>query len=443
MAEETTRSQPHRKILLIIIAVLILVVIVAAGIYALSGSSRLNRQLADLRSRGLPTNGEELNAYYAVPSDVSDTTELWTAATRAIANANINSRVQGIPIIGQGPTPVPPPGEEWAELEVSRAFLKDLDNEMQLITRAAEAGGMARYPVDFTAGYSAILTAQQETRTLARLLTLNAHVHAHDGLRSETLKDVTAIFAVSDSLRGESILISQLLRIAIHAMGCELTADMLPHCKWNDAELEDLQIAISLANFRSEMQTAFQGELAMCLDAIDGFPPPQILFRDANKSKAIHLLAESAEGLETSWLEALSRCQKVDSELKAMSANTFSRMTCISASLILPALQQEINSGIRADARQNCCIAVIAAQRYRLQHGMLPKTLADLNDFIPDEDPSKSTRLIDPFDEQPLRFKASGDSVIIYSIGDNRVDNGGDVENERPLDGDHGYSISE
>jgi hypothetical protein len=70
--EEATRLQPRRKILRVIIAVLGLVVIVAAGIYGLSGSSRLNRQLADLRSRGLPTNGEELNAYYAVPSDVAE-----------------------------------------------------------------------------------------------------------------------------------------------------------------------------------------------------------------------------------------------------------------------------------------------------------------------------------------------------------------------------------
>ena len=247
--EETTLSQPRRKSRVVALAVLILVVIVAAVIYGLFGTSRLDRQLADLRSRDLPTNGEELNAWYTVPSDVRDTTVEWTAATKAIANANIDSRAQGIPIVGLGPKPIPPPGEAWAELETSRTLLKELDNELQLVMLAADAGGMARYPVDFTAGYNAILTVQHETRTMARLLTLNAHVHAHDGQTLETFKDVTAIFSVSDSLRGEPIVVSQLVRISIHTVGCELTVDLLPHVQWTDIELHDLQIAIGKPTF--------------------------------------------------------------------------------------------------------------------------------------------------------------------------------------------------
>jgi len=441
--KEATRSRPRRKILLIALAVLIFIISLAAGLYGLSSSSRLNQQLADLRSRSLPTNGAELNAYYAVPPDVRDTTEQWTIAISAIGNANIYSRAQSIPLVGEGPTPVPPPGEEWAELEASRSFLKELDHEIQLIMQAADAGGMARYPIDFTAGYNTILPAQQETRTLARLLSLSAHVHAHDGQDLETLKDASAIFAVSESLRGDPVLISQLIRIAVHAIGCELVADMLPHCDWTDTELQNLQITIGRADFRSEMRIAFHGELALCLDAIDRFPYPQSMFRGANKIKAIELLAKSTEGLETSWPEALKSHQKVDSEFKALTANEFSRLTYMTLIQILPALQQAIHSGIRAEARQNCAIATIAANRFRLQHGKLPTSLADLQDLIPDEDPSKSSRLIDPFDEQPLRFKTSENGVIIYSIGENNADDGGDVDNALRVPADLGYLISE
>lgn len=145
MADETTRSQPPRKTRVVALAVLILVVIFAAVIYGLFGTSRLERQLADLRSRSLPTNGEELNAWYTVPADLSDTTTLWTAATRTIETSRINKRALGIPLFAKGLTPIPPPREEWAELEISRAFLKDLDQEIQLIRDTANAGGMARY----------------------------------------------------------------------------------------------------------------------------------------------------------------------------------------------------------------------------------------------------------------------------------------------------------
>ena len=66
-------------------------------------SSRLNQRIADLRSQGLPTNAVELNAYYAVPPDVTDTTELWVAATTAVKNAGIEQRTAKIPIVGLGP----------------------------------------------------------------------------------------------------------------------------------------------------------------------------------------------------------------------------------------------------------------------------------------------------------------------------------------------------
>jgi hypothetical protein len=167
------------------------------------------------------------------------------------------------------------------------------------------------------------------------------------------------------------------------------------------------------------------------------------MFRSANKSKAIGLWAESTEGLETSWQEALTRQKTVDAELKTMAASSVSRLTYKSLIKIVPSVSRCINAGIKAEARQNCCIATIATHRYRLKHGTLPDTLTDLQDFLPDEGLSKSSRLVDPFDGRPLRFKASGDSVVIYSVGENKVDDDGDIENKDPEAGDLGYLISE
>ena len=441
MNENATRVQSRKRLLMAGVCAVVLISLVLLGLFSMFSSSRLHQKIAALRSQGLPTNAVELNAYYSVPPDVTDTSELWIAATTAVKNAGIDQRAAKIPIVGSGPTPVPEPGEDWAELEISRTFLKELDGELQLIRRAADAGGMARYPVDFTSGLNAVLSGIQEIRVIARLLTLSAHVHAHDREDSKALKDVTGICAVSDSLRGDPILISQLVRIATHAIGCELTADMLPHCDWTDEELETLQAAIGRADFRREMLTAFYGERAQCLTAID--TSPGILFRNDNRLKVIELIGESANGLETSWLDATKRYQKTDAELKTMSASMISRMKYMSIMLMLPALQQAVNSGTRAEARQNCAIVTIAAYRYRLQHGTLPKSLTDLKDLIPGDASEKSSRLIDPFDGQSLRFKSNSGRVLIYSIGDNKVDDGGDIANEKPQPGDLGYSVAE
>ena len=441
MNEHTRNAQSRKRLLMAGVSAVVLISLVSLGLFSIFSSSRLNQRLADLRSRGLPTNAVELNAYYSVPPDVTDTTELWVAATTAIKNAGIEQRVAKIPIVGLGPTPVPEPGKEWAELEISRTFLEELDGELQHIRRAADARGMARYPVDFTLGLNAVLTAIQEVRTVARLLTLRAHVHAHDGEDSETFKDVTAIFTVSDSLRGNPIVISQLERIATHAIGCELTGDMLPHCQWTDEELESLQVALGRADFRQELRTAFHGELANCLTTLE--MTPAIPFRGENKLKAIELLEEFTDGLGTSWLDATTRHQKIDAELKTISANMISRMKYMSMMQMLPALQTAVNAGMRAEARQNCAIVTIAACRHRFQHGTLPNSLTDFKDLIPGDASVKSLRLIDPFDGQSLRFKSDNGRVLIYSIGNNKVDEGGDIANERLLEGDLGYSVAE
>lgn len=424
-----------------VVSAVVLISLVSLGLFSIFSSSRLNQRIADLRSRGLPTNTVELNDYYSVPPDVIDTTELWIAATTAVKNAGIEQRAAKIPIVGLGPTPVPEPGKEWAELEISRTFLEELDGELQHIRRAADAGGMARYPVDFTSGWNAVLTAIQEIRVIARLLTLSAHVHAHDGQGSKVLNDVATIFAVSDSLRGEPLLVSQLYRISVHSAACFQAIDLIPHCQWTDEELQRLQIAIGRARFREEMLTAFHGELANCLTQID--TSPGFLFHDANRLKAIELFGNSAEGLETSWLEATKRQQRIDGELKTMSASMISRLMFSNVALMLPALRGATSSGNQAEARQNCAIVTIAAYRYRFQHGALPMSVTDLKNLIPGDAAEKASRVIDPFDGQSLRFKSDNGCLLIYSIGYNKVDDGGDIATEKPQPGDLGYSVAE
>ena len=89
------RKRKQRRIMGLFAVPLILLVAVAA--YAMFGTSQLDREIATLRSQGLPTNTSELNAFYSVPTGVTDTTELWTAAVSAVAAANIEQRAANLP----------------------------------------------------------------------------------------------------------------------------------------------------------------------------------------------------------------------------------------------------------------------------------------------------------------------------------------------------------
>jgi hypothetical protein len=66
--------------------------------------------------------------------------------------------------------------------------------------------------------------------------------------------------------------------------------------------------------------------------------------------------------------------------------------------------------------------AVVALKRYQLRHAALPSDLAALVPEFLTEPP------MDYMDGKPLRYKLSGnDSFVLYSVGVNCVDDGGDA----------------
>jgi hypothetical protein len=79
-----------------------------------------------------------------------------------------------------------------------------------------------------------------------------------------------------------------------------------------------------------------------------------------------------------------------------------------------------------------CAQAALAAERFRLAQGRLPDSL---NALMPNYLPELP---IDPFDGQPLKFRATDEGITIYSIYENEQDDEGRVEEgpgeECPLD---------
>jgi hypothetical protein len=88
--------------------------------------------------------------------------------------------------------------------------------------------------------------------------------------------------------------------------------------------------------------------------------------------------------------------------------------------MLLPGLQGVAQRFARFEARRRAAATAIAVERFRLAHdGHLPATLDELKPQFLTEVPK------DPFDGQPLRFKPLATGFVVYSIGANRVDDGG------------------
>jgi hypothetical protein len=101
--------------------------------------------------------------------------------------------------------------------------------------------------------------------------------------------------------------------------------------------------------------------------------------------------------------------------------------------LLLPATQKVAEAGRRSMACARSMHTLLGCERYRLKHGKWP---AKLDDLVPAYIPEVPK---DPFDGKPMRFKRWADGIVVYSVGRNELDDGGDVAS--PDLKDYGYRL--
>jgi hypothetical protein len=91
-----------------------------------------------------------------------------------------------------------------------------------------------------------------------------------------------------------------------------------------------------------------------------------------------------------------------------------------------------MSSGFAAAATRHlaelrCATAALAVARYRLAQGAWPRALAALVPAYLPEAPK------DPYDGQPLRYRRTGDGVVVYCLGPDQADNEGKLDRSGAL----------
>jgi hypothetical protein len=121
----------------------------------------------------------------------------------------------------------------------------------------------------------------------------------------------------------------------------------------------------------------------------------------------------------------------LNAEIKKRVARTYF------ARLLLPATSKHSEAVRRKVASVRCLLTLLAVERFRRARGAWPKTLDELTPKLLKAVP------LDPYDGKPLRYKAVPDGVIVYSIGPDRVDDGGKIDRARPTTAgtDMGYQL--
>ncbi len=413
----------------IVLSVLVLIVAIFV-FYRLSQKSALNKKLDEIRAAGYPATCEELNEWYSIPQDQKNAADPIFDAIAAFQKWP-RQDMDVLPFVGTGYGPNRTELMSDSLKETIADFLADNAQSLELLHKASRIKN-CRFPVDYTEGFNSRINYLGDFRQSIRLVALEAALYALNNQSDAAIDSISTLFALARFLEKEPLIISQLVRIACQAQALGALEYAIHQVKFSDQQLTDLSQKVENAKNQGAMLYGFAGERAcgmdiftkptqQKLDVLGGTVPPiRLMFLYtaigmAGQDAMIYLdiMSKSVQACKLPLKERLEVVKSIDTEMREIPEIRYL------AKAMTPAVARVTEIDCRTMARLDAAFAAIAVERYRLANGKLPESL---NDIVPEFIESIP---IDPFDTKPLKYKKLDPGFVIYSIGEDRQDDGG------------------
>jgi tetratricopeptide (TPR) repeat protein len=313
----------------------------------------------------------------------------------------------------------------------------------------------SRFPLNYDSeSPSAILLPHLAAlKKCAQTLQLRSLAELQSGQPEKALADVRLALQLTDKIRTEPFLISHLVRIAMLQIMLQPVWEGLAEHKWSEAQLVALDAELAKFNFPADYKLSMRGEMGCQGGEVDRVRrhPEQLeglsgmIDREAGVINQLLPGKFIARLIPTGWFyQNQFRCARMmvdyclpvadvdhgtfspalarigDAALKAetKTAGPFN----VLERLMLPGLGNGARRFAYAQSSVNLACTAIALERYRLAHDEYPDSLDTLvPQFI-----AKLPH--DVINDQPLHYRRTSDGqFVLYSVGWNETDDGGEV----------------
>jgi len=393
---------------------------------------KLHRELEKIRAAGEPVTGAELARYAAAPPEALEAAKAYQKAFDAMPEEEKNDAENEF----DRAMDARPKHGRYSEslLNMLRNQLAKNAGCVRLLHEAVQ-GTPARFYTDWEQGMNAEMLHLAKLPHSARLLGWEAVLAAHGGDTETATRNIAEIFTIADTIREEPSPISQLKGGTCRSIGAAGLNRIVEIADLTDAQLIALGHAIRAAETPEAVTRALVGDRAMVLanltpPAVFEVPEEEETVTAALRVKTLYALGYFANDL-LQYLdminplidaarrpihECVADARKIEAELTAKTAPSTAGLCMI----LGPAMTRIPKTIARNIAIFRTAYAGTAIQRYKLNNGTLPLRLSDLAPEFLDAVPE------DPFDGQPLRYKAFENGYVVDSIGENGADDGGD-----------------
>ncbi len=454
----------------IVFIIVLLVAVVISGAYLSychstyrfikqRAQAALTIKLETLSAEGVPLTLEDLDKWYTTPPSNENAAVVLQQAFDFYVPPKTSGRPsrwgrsreeegpeKPLPIIGFAE--LPPPDEPLSK-EMTEAITEVLTkNEatLKLLHTGAQMTA-CRYPIDLTKSGLVKLVHLNKIRPAVSLLILEALLAVERGNSGFAVNTIIAGFGVARSLRSEPVVISQLLQCSCQIRLAKQLERVLGRSALTREQIAELESTLIQGENPDGLRRAYVGELCRLLSYYQiytneyskpvQFWPTHQQIRDYGSWRALYYVP--AQGFQdyryrTSGVFELDVLVALSLRVAFIRASQLPLPDGLRVGKTITDQEEQYSSGgssffimpasVRALITQARCIAqlraargALALERARLIQGRLPEAVDTL---LP----------VDPFTGQPLRFKKQGDGYVVYSVGENGVDDGGDEKKD-------------
>ncbi|HEV3082419.1 MAG TPA: hypothetical protein VGY66_21725 [Gemmataceae bacterium] len=140
-----------------------------------------------------------------------------------------------------------------------------------------------------------------------------------------------------------------------------------------------------------------------------------------NHAVMLELTTEAVEIAKLPVDEQVERFEQLNRKARKVRSEGWPTLRYAFGSLGVPAVIKVAQSFARSRVELRCAVAGLAAERFRIAHGIWPKELDDLAPQFLTATP------LDLFDGKQLKLRRFDDGMLIYSVGPDGADHGGKV----------------
>lgn len=413
MSQQDTRRGAGRDRIWMTVVMILLLLVVGLGALRLRVGHRLRSRTDELRAQGYPMSEADLNEHYAIPPEAENAADLYMRAFDAYVKANADEQ-HGLPKVGTAKLPGPTEPLPNGMKALAKGFLVKNEVALSCLYRAARIKH-CQYPVKFSQDPQQLAPNPTAVRQAAFLLSLEASVHLDNGDPNRAVDSVEAALALSAKFP-PSNLTNRLVQVAMQALALQSLERVLNQVSLTEQDLLSLSETICAFEASRGLRQTLIGERCYGLYCLDQNLGRMVFAKlvgvpQSQSTKYMNMMQAFIDITDQPEHQQIQLCKTI---------GRVAAQHGMFAQTLIPGFIRVFELESRCLAHCRVARTALALEAHNLAQGRLPEAVDGL---VPAYLPSVPT---DPFGGQALRYRKLDEGFVVYSVGEDLTDDGGE-----------------